>query len=253
MRRIKMDNNRGTHINIPIQFHLVAYERKWQIVRVARDTLFAATQFSSVPMDLIPIDDGWELVRRFFSVNYQEEQAVLKFLVAHGNFEMPEGSVTTQLLEVSQLPIRRVWRREYKELIRKPVEMIMETFSLKEFGIVQDYLRRMLITEDPTLPVPWAAKNIQRYEISFASGRCGSRAHVAVSGTFASILATLQFRLAQGAKFRTCARKDCRLPFEVISRHKRRFCTQYCAHITSLRQRRKTEKKRTRQGKQAQL
>lgn len=44
-------------------------------------------------------------------------------------------------------------------------------------------------------------------------------------------------------RFRKCARKDCQKPYKVESRHKRRYCTQYCAHLASVRSIRKKRKK----------
>jgi hypothetical protein len=133
---------------------------------------------------------------------------------------------------------------------------IYEKFSLQEFVTIQNYVRRMLMAGNPTLSKPWHEpwhdSLVRRkltggpdvYTIFFNRERSGSHAVVEVSGILPSILATVQFKLLQGAIFRTCARKDCRLPFEVTSRHARRFCTQYCAHITSLRQRRKLERQK---------
>ena len=137
--------------------------------------------------------------------------------------------------------------------LRKPsegpheaVNVVLERIPKQLFASLQDYLRRMLFTGDPTLANPWNI--IQAYSICFTKTRLGSQAEISVSGAFPTMLATVQFKLAQGATFKACARKDCRLPFEVSSRHKRRFCTQYCAHITSLRKRRKLQRTITLEG-----
>lgn len=54
-----------------------------------------------------------------------------------------------------------------------------------------------------------------------------------------AIDATIMFDFVQGSKFRLCALKDCRLPFKLESSHKRQFCSQYHAHLASLRRCRK--------------
>ena len=41
--------------------------------------------------------------------------------------------------------------------------------------------------------------------------------------------------LLQQIEFRTCARPDCAKPFPVKSKRKRDYCTQYCAHLESVR------------------
>ncbi len=207
-------------------------------------TLFVGNWFSGVTMENIDLGDGWELVRRYLSVKPTDKESVLEFLKECGEFKAPEGSIKSPNVET--VP-RRIWdlpvMDRHGKPVPKPQVWVSESFSPQEFETIQDYVRRMVITRNPTLPTPWTVKYFDRpYEIAFGSSRSGSRAHVLVRGTYRSILATVQFKIAQGAKFRICARKDCRLPFEITSRHTRRFCTQYCAHITSLRQRRKVER-----------
>ena len=38
--------------------------------------------------------------------------------------------------------------------------------------------------------------------------------------------------------FKTCSRRDCGMPFEVTSKHKREYCRPYCAHLESMRRNR---------------
>jgi hypothetical protein len=232
-----MTNNRGTNtLSLLLQFHIGSVKLNWQIVPGSESPLFAGTWFWNITMENIPLGNAWKLVRRFLSVIPTDEDSVLQFVIDHGMFKAPRGSTKHHRLEASQLPVRRVWQEDVEATV-KPVEMIMESFSLKEFATIQDYVRRVLTTGNLTLPTPWEPEDIERYEIAFHD----SKAHVIVNRTFPAILATVQFKLAQGARFRTCARKDCRLPFEITSQHKRRFCTQYCAHLTSLRRRRKAK------------
>jgi len=177
----------------------------------------------------IELCEGWELVRRYLKLRVDDEESILEFLRAHGLFEVPRAT-----------PIR---------MGSSSSRLVFETFSLQRFAMIQDYVRRMLLTGNPTLLAPWHGRvGTPEYSILFTETRSGSQAVVKVHGILPSILATVQFKLAQGSTFRTCARRDCHLPFEVTSRHKRRFCTQYCAHITSLRQRRKLEKKTGKQN-----
>ena len=247
---MKIANNRGTPlIAIPVQFHIGSAKLYWQTVQEGGITLFVGSWFYGVTMENIDLGDGWELVRRYLSVKSTAEQSILDFLIENGQFGAPEGSITSP--SVKTVP-RRIWSlpvtdRYHNKSVPNPSVWISEFFSSREFAMIQDYVRRILITGNPTLPSPWPPGYSRPYEIGFGDSHSGSRAHVLVSGTYRSILATVQFKLAQGAKFRICARKDCRLPFEITSRHSRRFCTQYCAHITSLRQRRKTQRKTEKQ------
>ncbi len=229
-----MTYNRGTYsLSIPIQFHIGSSRLDWRIVHQDGATLFVGSGQSGASLPNIDLGDAWDLVRQYLSVRAQDEQAVLRFLAAHGGFKTPEGSTTTGRVKKMEASLRS-----------DQLEVVLDFFTIQDFATIQDYVRRMLIARNPTLPTPWPRGSAQRYEIAFADDRSGSKAHVLVRGVFPSILAIVQFKLVQGANFRVCARKDCRLPFEITSRHNRRFCTQYCAHITSLRQRRKLETKR---------
>lgn len=53
---------------------------------------------------------------------------------------------------------------------------------------------------------------------------------------------TITLDLLRGIKFRPCAREDCPVVFSVDSDHKRKFCTQYCGHLVSLRKQRRKAK-----------
>lgn len=52
----------------------------------------------------------------------------------------------------------------------------------------------------------------------------------------------------RGTKFRTCARPDCALPFEIQSKHRRNYCTQYCAHLESVRRNRAAGTREAKEG-----
>jgi hypothetical protein len=50
---------------------------------------------------------------------------------------------------------------------------------------------------------------------------------------------TVTLDFLRGTRFKVCRRTDCLVPFRLESNHKRDYCTQYCAHLASLRRRRK--------------
>jgi hypothetical protein len=220
-----MRNNRGTQlISVPIRFHSRATKFHWEIAHENGSTWFVGGAPPRIDVGNTDLGDGWELVRRFLTLRSEDEESILEFLIAHGQFRSP-------IQESRKLPPGY------------PL-VVFDQIPIHAFATIQDYMRRMLILGNATLPAPWHRNEVQEYTIAFTESRSGSRAEVLVDGTFPSMLATIQFKLLQGANFKSCARKDCRLPFEVTSRHTRLFCSQYCAHITSLRQRRKLERKR---------
>jgi hypothetical protein len=71
-------------------------------------------------------------------------------------------------------------------------------------------------------------------------------ATIHASSVLGALQLTVDIDLARRVKYRECARKDCEALYAVTSRHKRRFCTQYCAHLAS---KRRTAKKCSTPGK----
>ena len=53
--------------------------------------------------------------------------------------------------------------------------------------------------------------------------------------TLGALLASIQVDHLRNAKFRFCARTDCRKPFEIVSKHERRYCNWRCAHLETVR------------------
>lgn len=62
-----------------------------------------------------------------------------------------------------------------------------------------------------------------------------------------AIRTTITIDLVNKAKFRVCARHDCRTPFKVENRHKHMYCCQYCGHIESIRRQRRKEDQENKQ------
>lgn len=233
-----MSNNRGTEIlklNIPIRLIAVCVTLDWEILRKDTEVGFAASNPALTAGPSRKITDGWDLTRRFLALNPEDENAILEFLNKYGDFKSAIASS---------------WYWATKEAPPRDRGTV-ERITKDDIARLQDYLRQMLRSGDATLAAPWEAVG-RSYSIGFRKTKTGGQAEVSVFGTCPMMLATVQFKLMQGAKFKTCFRKDCRLPFEVTSRHKRRFCSQYCAHITSLRSRRKLQRKAKKVGEKVQ-
>lgn len=52
--------------------------------------------------------------------------------------------------------------------------------------------------------------------------------------------------VALGIPFKTRQRRDCQKPFAITSEQSRKFCSQYCGHLVSLRKKREKEKRERR-------
>jgi hypothetical protein len=122
--------------------------------------------------------------------------------------------------------------------------------SLEDFWAWKHLLRSLL--KSP--PRRWASLTADRGQNKLTiieSRRFQSRldwqAHPPVISLFAwltlpAVLGTIHLDHLRKAKIRFCARPDCRKEFELETRHRRKFCSQYCAHIESVRAMRKRQR-----------
>jgi hypothetical protein len=63
--------------------------------------------------------------------------------------------------------------------------------------------------------------------------------NVVVSDCRSAIETSLLIDFLQGTTFGICDRPDCGTPYEITSKHKRRYCGWYCAHLESTRRQRR--------------
>jgi hypothetical protein len=57
-----------------------------------------------------------------------------------------------------------------------------------------------------------------------------------------AIASTVTIDLLRKERFDVCARHDCGQPFRITSNHSRRYCSQYCGHIESVRRGREKQR-----------
>src|SRR6266481_4779048 len=92
MARTKTTDNRGTQIiNVPIRFQIGALRINWEMVHDKGNTQFVAFSPDRGPdPKYMELCEGWELVRRYLKLRVDDEESILKFLVAHGLFHLPK-------------------------------------------------------------------------------------------------------------------------------------------------------------------
>ena len=167
-------------------------------------------------------------------------------------------------------------RRQFLSIERGKVEALLDflnctgvwmfgrkNFELYELWQDQDMIRTLL-THPPRWDVGVQTDMRNIFFENFLYER--SPYHVEVRGkrlvaqyalveTRSTLFLSAWLDFARGARFRFCARPDCSkhrpgtVPFELTSHRKRRYCTQYCAHLESMRRNRaKTKPKKGREA-----
>ena len=67
---------------------------------------------------------------------------------------------------------------------------------------------------------------------------------VTISNARHMLFATVLTDAANGIRFKICKRKDCGKAYPIESEHERKFCTQYCGHLWSVRNKREQERQK---------
>lgn len=129
-------------------------------------------------------------------------------------------------------------------------------YSLKDelhnFSEWQELIRQLIKTKPKDWEKPCTSyssdmwrivKYSQKYGFDFDYRDLHPHGTVFAGLTLTAILATVHIDHLRGAKFKFCARKDCGRPYEITSRHRRKFCSMYCAHFTGVRRSRAKKKK----------
>jgi hypothetical protein len=186
----------------------------------------------------IPKDfDGRAIRDRFMELKTDEDH--LAFLNQYGKFSL-----------LGEFEKSRGWRRVdfegWQTVFAELAKRAPETWS--------DYVDSLLPLRPgfDILGVRSALFFGSRHEVEFHChglpqiGWRGAK-HLALlqaSDVVSAIFATIEIDHLRGAKFGVCARTDCPKFFEITSRHSRKYCSQYCAHLESVRRTRGRQRKK---------
>ena len=184
-------------------------------------TLERRPQWSSVGAFL----DAWKVRDEFLSLKSEAE--FLGFLNKIGRFS--RGFARDGDWELSDL---KGWQQVFRKfLISSPATW--HDHLVKLAASAPGFNLRLI-----DLDVAVSLKTSFQLHLSWQRRSAVIRVVDAVS----AILASIYIDHLRGLRLRFCARPDCRKPFEITSRHKRKYCEQYCAHLEALRRmRRKTQ------------
>ncbi len=185
--------------------------------------------------------DGWKCREEFFALPQGNNEALLRFLTKMG-----------------------VWLQEKRELLGHWSDELMQHYreghpvpinvgglwSFRE-GLKQALVNRKAFstTYAPTLSRPETGLQLLQqsgieFPLSFELTKFAAGV-VTLTDAYHMLLATVFFDVASGLRFRVCHRADCRELFPVKSRHEKKFCCWYCAHITTVRRNRPHKGKKT--------
>jgi len=213
-------------INIPIRFRFLKVPIKWELT---------GTDLSGKPrkIDLeersLSELDGWQCRREFLDLRENDPNALLAFLDKVGMWQGTEAPYWP--IKVLRVESANVWdfREDLKSALLYP----------KNF---MDQLAPQIPAPKTLLDLylPHPANDFRlRFELSRVAAGV-----VTILNAREMLLATALTDVARGIRFKSCKRKDCGRPFPIESEHERKYCSQYCGHLESLRRKRREEQKK---------
>jgi len=191
--------------------------------------------------------DAWQMRSEFFDLRPEDGDALREFLDKWGHWYEP-GEKPSQQWHKEKSGGRSPWSglEEHRTgtlgFIRAlagdpPPPDPPESEIWKE----QDRLKRALL--DPV--EEWLTGS----RLAFEARPEYPHFYIGARSISKALRATVTLDLLARVKHRLCARKDCRKPFKVESKHSRRFCSQYCGHLESVRRGRREKKRAKRRQK----
>lgn len=242
-----------TRVNIPIRLRFLRIPAAWELRTLEGRTGGEPAQFAfsqtqdDGSLDAFPVSelDAWKCRDQFFDMREGDNDALLKFLAKVGVWLQMEGEMldhsSKAVIEHYRgghpvpIDIRGLWK--FREKLRDALvnkKSFRETYapllSRPETGL-------QLVQESG------GEFNLRLEITNVATGV------VTLTDAYHALLATVFFDVARGVRFKTCERVDCGKPFPLESKHKRKFCSWYCAHITTVRRNRPQSDGKKKAGK----
>jgi hypothetical protein len=182
--------------------------------RIQRGANLATTSTGLASDSTNSLADAWKLRSAF--LNLKSDQEFLDLLNQTGLFFRLGTYDSEQAWSVERF---RLWQRTLKVLLTRRPTTWSKRLELVEpdSGPIQSVL---WLHGDFTLEFRWQEERVAVF---------------VATETLTAMLASIYIDHLRGAKFRICVRPDCARAFECTSKHRRRYCSTYCAHLESLR------------------
>jgi CGNR zinc finger protein len=204
-------------INLPTRLFFSGMEAKWRI-ETHNSISFALAEEGDFSKQTV--HDAWKLRAKFFALS-ETDGALLAFLNETG-----------------------VWNNRgvvHHQSIRHAQEYRHHTELVREIWEYRDRLRRALVNK-AAFRESFEATNSE-FPVKFKLTATAVEGIIEAYDTSQALLASVLIDIARGIRFKMCAREDCGELFPLESRHKRKFCSQYCGHLISIRRAREQQRK----------
>lgn len=239
-----------TQLEIPVRLRFFRVPTQWTMRMVPPEApdhdahLFAfPTVITDSSLDAFPLTerDAWTCREEFLSLRVGDSDGLREFLESVGLWFSSEHDpishrsreITAHLKKGNPTPIAvaGLWRfqRSLRESLLKK-KAFKETYA----PVVGRPLTALQLLNESREGIEYPLR------VELTNVVAGV---VTLTDAYRMLLATVFFDVARGIRFKTCQRKDCRRPFPLVSKHEKKFCDPYCAHITAVRRDRQKKKR----------
>jgi hypothetical protein len=218
---------------MPVAFKCMITKSSWRAYQLAQGSERMMERWlsrpGSGPNAVESRDYPWTLRDRFLRLHHDEAE-LLEFLNMAGGWGTSPGAGFLYdgrpPTPAERCPVSEFWEWQdtCKLLMTNPLAFWSEVYPRLDQAkreVLNDFTVRLQVTVEN-----------KRFQ-----------AITRVWGTLRLILLSIFIDLLNRAKFRQCARPDCFGIFQIETRHRRIYCSQYCGHLESVRRNRRTNKK----------
>jgi hypothetical protein len=214
--------------------------------------VYRDAQFQQPPLEpdwiapiLYPSNADWdELCKEFVSLDMKDTAEVLAFLNKTGEWAQGATSLWPANLQQEQAEIAGIMVEEEKKKKKKKKKWGSTRRDELLQSVLDDFYSPNYGPEDePPDESGWERAPIYIDHIQVPGRKRPGGLEIGVGDTRSALYLTLWLQKVRDAKFRYCKRGDCpvhapgKKPFSV-SRSDQVYCSQYCAHLESLRKKR---------------
>lgn len=179
--------------------------------------------------------DAWDCREEFLSIPDGDNEKMRQYLESVGIWLDDRNEYEHQAREVAEhrraghphaVAVSGLWK--FQSMLKRSL-MNKRAFREK-YGLA-------LARPETGLQLLNESRRVMEFPLLMDLGKAAAGV-IAFEDAFRMLLATVFIDVVRGIRFKVCARKDCRKPFPLESKHHRKFCCWYCAHITTVRKNR---------------
>jgi hypothetical protein len=218
-------------IKIPVIFRFLSVPINWTLKTTSVGGFAVLVGETKKGWSEQQINDGWECRQEFLKLPEGNNQALCRFMNKVGLFESENGSPGTKAETYHLSGGRAVTFPRQIHMFTDRIwglRRVLDQDMLSEKKFIQLYASDSAVKSGLIPDLPF------RFKLD-ADVAMGVLTTVAL---WEMLLVTIYVDLARGFHFQICQRPDCQVKFPVETAHERKFCSQYCGHLESMRKKR---------------